>query len=302
MGIANKKTLILVFLSLIGLIIFFNSVFIFPAFYAEAINERSLTFLILLASFFSASTIFFLYVYILSNTNKESNLNKKFPRLESLNHPLLLRLSVEAPGSYHHSINVANLSHQAAKSIGANAALVRIASYYHDAGKIIHPEVYIENQTKVRSKSQNLSEFRKISRIITRHTSIGKKIAEENNLPEEIIQIISEHHGTTMAKFLYDESRLLGKIDIKEFRYPGPKPQTIESVIVMIADCVEAATKGTRELNKKNISQIVDSVIEEKISEKQFSNVAISPNSLQRIRNSLIKTLSLMYHQRISTE
>jgi hypothetical protein len=298
----NKKSLILLLLSLFLIILFFNSVFSFSAFYAQDLSFDILAALIFIMSFFSAIVISALIVYVLPQINGEILLNKKFTRLESLNHPLLLKLSTQAPGSYHHSVNVANLSHQAARSVDANAALVRIASYYHDIGKIIHPETYIENQNSRKLTNKTLGQINKAAKIITNHALFGKKIAEEYSLPEEIIQIISEHHGTTLTKFLYDQAKELGSPDIKKFRYPGPKPQTVESLIVMLADCVEAAAKGLRDASKDNITHLVDSTIKDKIDEKQFSNISISPSDYQKIRNSFLKTLLSMYHQRIISQ
>jgi cyclic-di-AMP phosphodiesterase PgpH len=302
MASGNKKTLILILLTLVFVILFFNSIFILPAFYAEVLTTKTLTILLFVTSFFSALVIFTLLVYVLPHLNKEIALNKRFTRLESLNHPLLLKLSTEAPGSYHHSVNVANLSHRAAKSIGVNAALVRIAGYYHDIGKIIHPEIYIENQGIKISKNKTLGQIIKAAKIITNHTLIGKKIAEDYSLPDEIVQIISEHHGTTSTKFLYDQAKELGSPNSKYFRYSGPKPQTVESLIVMLADCIEAAAKGARELDRNSIANLVDNSIKEKINEKQFSNVNFSSSGYQKIRNSFVKTLSSMYHQRITSQ
>jgi hypothetical protein len=299
MASGNKKTLILLLLSLFLTILFFNSVFTFPAFYVKNLNFNTLIILIFTMSFFSAFAISTLIIYVLPQINKDISLNKRFTRLESLNHPLLLKLSTGAPGSYHHSVNVANLSHQAAKSVGANAALVRIASYYHDIGKIVYPETYIENQNSRRLTNKTLGQINRTAKIIINHALLGKKIAEEYGLPDEIIQIISEHHGNTHAKFLYDQSKELGSLNIKNFRYPGPKPQTAESLIVMLADCVEAAAKAERDMNKSNIEHLVDSIIRDKINEKQFSNINFSSSDYQKVRNSFVKTLSSIYHQRI---
>jgi len=295
----NKKSLILLLISLFVVILFFNSVFTFLAFYLKPLNFNTLFVLIFTMSLFSAMVISTLLIYVLPQINAGISLSKKFVRLESLNHPLLLKLSTGAPGSYHHSINVANLSHQAAKSINANSALVRIASYYHDIGKIIHPETYIENQNGRKTTNNNLAQINKIAKIITNHALAGKEIADEYGLPDEIIQIISEHHGTTSVKFLLDQARDLGSADAKNFRYPGPKPQTVESLIVMLADCVEAAAKGLKDVSRNNITRLVDETIKDKINDKQFSNINFSPSDYQKIRNSFVKTLLSMYHQRI---
>lgn len=298
----DKKIFFSTLLAVFIIEIFFVLVLIFPILYAGINNINYLSIALILAVFFSSlvTTIFFIYYFWGADNSKISA--KKYNRLESLNHPLLFKLSTEAPGSYHHSVNVANLSHRAAKAVGANSSLVRLAGYYHDTGKIIHPEIFIENQGYKKIEIRNKRQILRAAKIITAHPKVGKKIAEEYNLPEEIIQIIAEHHGTTVAKFLYNHAKDFGKIKISDFRYGGPKPQSIESVIVMLSDCVEAATKASRELDKKKITKIVDNIISEKIEEKQFVNVSIKPVEFQRIRNSLIETLFSMYHQRILSE
>jgi len=255
--------------------------------------------LLSLASIASALTIAVIVTYLSPTVNEGMTLLRRYGRLENFNHPLLLRLSTEAPGSFHHSINVAILAQKAAKNIGADSNLVRIASYYHDLGKLVHPEIYIENQHQYKEEFKNLVQIKKIAKIITKHAKTGAKIASDYHLPDEIVDIIAEHHGSTVAKFLYDSAINFANVDKNDFKYPGPKPQTAESVIVMLADCVEAATKGSRELDNKKITEIVDKTIEDKIKEKQFYNLRLTAQVFQKIRNSFIDTLSSMYHQRI---
>lgn len=297
----KNKSLFFSFFILI-LTIFFNSIVFIPFFYAELISDKTLLPLILISSMLSSMVISILFIYIPAGIEDKKNAKQQLFRLGNLNHPLLLRLSTEAPGSYHHSINVSTLSHKAAKSIGANALLVRIGAYYHDIGKIDNPAVYIENQSTGTDKKLSFLQIKKISKVIINHPAIGRKIAEKANLPEEIIQIIVEHHGTTSAKYLYEQAKIKGNVDINDYSYTGPKPQTIESAIVMLADCIEASSKSFKSMDKLQIIDIVDSTIQEKIAEKQFSRIDISPSTYRKIRNSFIDTLCSIYHQRIITE
>lgn len=296
----NRQSFLIFLLFLTLIILFFSSAFLLPVVYTYNKNITTIIALLVASSLASALVIAIILNYLSPTISEGIALLKRYGRLENLTHPLLIRLSTEAPGSYHHSINVANLSQRAAKSIGADANLSRIAAYYHDVGKLIHPEIYIENQSQYRKSYKNLSQLKKAAKIIVGHPKAGTKIATEYKLPEEVINIISEHHGTTFARFLWEEGRDLGQVYKDDFRYLGPKPTTSESVIVMLADCVEAATKGAKNLNQEKIAVIVDEVIKEKISEKQFRNLNFGNRNLVRIRDSFISTLSSMYHQRIN--
>lgn len=296
----NQRKYFLFFVIILTVIIlFFSSAFILPVAYIYTKSTVKVIMLLSLSSIASALTIAVIATYLSPTVNEGIMIMKRYGRLENFNHPLLLRLSTEAPGSFHHSINVAILAQKAAKKIGADSNLVRIASYYHDIGKLIHPEIYIENQRQYKEKFKNLTQIKKIAKIITKHAKIGAKIAADYHLPDEIVDIIAEHHGSTIAKFLYDSAENFADVDKNDFKYPGPKPQTAESVIVMLADCVEAATKGSHELDDQKIAEIVDKTIEDKIAEKQFYNLRLSAQIFQKIRNSFIDTLSSMYHQRI---
>lgn len=291
----------LFFVSFLTLVIlFFSSAFLLPVVYTYSKNITTIIALIFASSLASALMIAIILNYLSPTISEGIALLKRYGRLENLTHPLLVRLSTEAPGTYHHSINVANLSQRAAKSINVDANLSRIAAYYHDVGKLIHPEIYIENQSRYREEYKSLTQVKKAAKIITNHTKTGAKIAGEFKLPDEVINIISEHHGSTYTRFLYEEGKKLGEVSKKDFFYPGPKPTTIESAIVMLADCVEAATKGASDLTHDKIATIVDRVIEEKISEKQFYNLNLNNRNLVRIRDSFVGTLSSMYHQRIN--
>ncbi len=298
----NRRTFLLFVSLLTVIILFFSSAFLLPVIYTYSKNATTLILLLLISSLASSLTIAIIMIYLSPTVNEGIALLKRYGRLENMTHPLLVRLSSEAPGTYHHCVNVANLAQRAAKRIGADTNLTRIASYYHDVGKLLHPEIYIENQSESREQFKGLAQIKKIAKIIVSHAKNGAKIAEEYKMPEEIVNIIAEHHGSTQAKFLYLEAKKNADVDTNDFKYLGPKPSTPESAIIMLADCIEAATKGAKDLNREKISEIVDKTIEEKIAEKQFYNLNFGNRELAQIRDSFVSSLSSMYHQRIFIE
>lgn len=226
---------------------------------------------------------------------------RRLLRFESLSNPLLLKLSIQSPGTYHHSLNVSNLAQRASKSIGANSLLIRTAAYYHDIGKLSHPMLYIENQADNEIPiTESVQQIKSSAQKIISHVENGIKIAKENNLPEEIIDLIAEHHGTTRVLYFYKKAIEKGiKIKKTDFCYPGPKPQSKESAILMISDCVEAAARAEKNLSKDIIIKIIDNIIAERLQENQFKNSDLSENDIVKIKNSTVDTLMSIYHQRI---
>ena len=227
---------------------------------------------------------------------------RRLLRFESLSNPLLMKLSITAPGTYHHSMNVSNLAQRACKAIGADSLLVRTAAYYHDIGKVSNPTLFIENQAESEiPRDESAEEIRDAANKIISHVEKGVQIAGEHNLPDSIVNLIAEHHGTTRAWFFYRRAVEKGlKIKRTDFRYKGPIPQTKESAILMISDCVEAAARAEQVLTKEIISNIVDSIIEERLKENQFKNASFTETDLLQIKKSLVDTLFSIYHQRIS--
>lgn len=226
---------------------------------------------------------------------------RRMLRVESLSNPLLLKMSSQAPGTYHHSLNVSNLAQKAAKSIGADSLLVRAAAYYHDIGKLENPRMYVENQSGVEvPTAEDAESIRRNANEIISHVEKGVKIAKDNNLPEEIIDLIKEHHGTTRALYFYGKAKEKGlKIKKTDFRYPGPTPQSKESAILMLADCVEATAKAQPVLTDEKIREIVEKSIEERLTDNQFKNSNLSELDLAKIKTSLEETLRSIHHQRI---
>jgi len=226
---------------------------------------------------------------------------RRMLRIENLSSPLLLRLSGEAPGTYHHSLNVSALANKAAKAIGADSLLIRTAAYYHDIGKLSNPKFFIENQSEEEiSSEEEGSDLKESSEAIIAHVENGVKLAEESNLPDEIINLIREHHGNMPALYFYAKAKEKGlKVKKTDFRYKGPRPSSRESAILMLADCVEATVKATSNLTPDRIFIIVNNAITERESDNQFKNSGLIKGDLEKISESLFSTIKSIYHQRI---
>jgi putative nucleotidyltransferase with HDIG domain len=234
-----------------------------------------------------------------------------------LNHPLLRRMTIEAPGTYHHSLVVANLAEAAAEAIGANATLCRVCSYFHDAGKLVKPEYFTENMSFERNPHDDLAPTMS-ALIIMAHVKEGVDLALKHKLNQPVIDIIQEHHGTSLIAYFYqralqqqEDARAGGKImnireeDIPEvreesFRYPGPKPQTKESAIVSLADVVEGASRSLEKPTPQKIEQLVHELIEERIADGQLDECDLTLGDLRTIMDRFRFTLMTMLHTRIA--
>jgi len=254
---------------------------------------------ILIASFISAIIISLLVVTTAPVLKDFLSTWRTLLRLDSLSHPLLIRLSTEAPGTYNHSLAVANLAHRVAKSIGADALLARVGSYYHDIGKLVNPILFIENQTDTENVHEDLNPIDS-AKIIISHVEAGVELASDNHIPSEIINIIAEHHGNSLLTYFYEKARELGiKPKKNDFRYHGPKPMSIESVIVMLSDAIEAKIRLSKIINNDVIIQTVNEIIQSKLDEDQLELSGINATKLSKIRTSLIDALKIVFHQRI---
>lgn len=226
----------------------------------------------------------------------------KLLELSNPNNPLLKKILIEAPGTYNHSIQVANLAELAAEEVGGNPVLARIASYYHDAGKIKRPYFFKENQIGRDNPhdkiSPNLSTL-----IITSHVKDGLELAKEYNLPKVIQDVIEQHHGTTLVKHFYitmkNSSDRPEEVKEDDFRYPGPIPNTKEGGIIMLADSVEAAVRSIHEPTKGKIEEMVNNIIKDKLNTGQLDDCNLTLKDINKIRQSFLKTLNSMYHSRI---
>ena len=221
--------------------------------------------------------------------------------LADANRPLLRRLSMEAPGTYAHSINVANLAEAAAGGIGANALLTRVGVYYHDVGKIARPHYFIENQPSGRNPHDKLKPATSAQRV-REHVVEGIRLAEEANLPECVKAFIREHHGTQKISFFYDQAKEAdpeAELDPAEFAYPGPRPRSKETAIVMLADSVESAARVLPDPTPRSISDLVDRIVQVKIDARQLDETPLTLEELARIKEQFVNVLTGMYHQRI---
>ncbi|OPJ59462.1 HD family phosphohydrolase [Clostridium oryzae] len=226
----------------------------------------------------------------------------KLLELANPNQPLLKKLLLEAPGTYHHSIIVGNLAELAADQIGANAALARVASYYHDIGKIRRPIFFKENQMGGENPhnkiTPNLSAL-----IITSHVKDGFELGKSENLPQSILDIIEQHHGTSLVKYFYitmkNSSENPDEILEEDFRYPGPIPATKEAAIVMLADSVEAAVRSINAPSKEKIENMVDNIFKDKVNDNQLIDCDLNFREIDIIKRTFLKALDGMYHQRI---
>ena len=219
--------------------------------------------------------------------------------LSDTNSKLLKELSNKAPGTFHHSLNVANLAEAAANEIGANAMLTRVGALYHDIGKMVNPTYFTENQMSSINSHDELDP-KESAEIIIDHVINGIEIAKKNNLPDRIIDFIRTHHGTSLVYYFYSKENEKSGIALKEdFSYPGPTPFSKETAILMMADSVEAASKSLKEPTSSMLDDFVEKIIDGQLNQGQFLNANITLKEIQRIKKVLKKKLNNMYHLRI---
>lgn len=231
--------------------------------------------------------------------------------------PLLRRLLLEAPGTYHHSLMVGNLGEQAAEAIGADALVTRVAAYYHDIGKLYEPIFFIENQAGGENVHDQLSPEESAA-LIVGHVARGIDIAYQYKLPKVLIGYIPQHHGTSLMGYFYAKARQIAadeagvplrsaagkeaadKVDPRRFRHAGPKPQTREAAILMLADSVEASVRSLKRHDEPAIRRMVEQIINDRLIDGQFDESDLTLRDLDQIRESFIKQLLAMYHRRIA--
>ena len=228
--------------------------------------------------------------------------NMKLLELSNPNNLLLKRLLMEAPGTYHHSIMVANLAEVAAEEVGANPMLVRVGAYYHDIGKIKRPFFFGENQLGGVNPHDKISPALSTTIIIS-HVKDGLELAKEYDVPTIVTDMIAQHHGTTLVKYFYytlkNNSENPDLIKEDDFRYPGPKPQTKEAAIIMMADSVEAAVRSIQEPTLDKIEAMVNNIIKDKLNSNQLNECDLTFKDLEVIKACFLKVLKGIYHHRI---
>ncbi len=221
--------------------------------------------------------------------------------LSDLNNPLLRELALNAPGTYHHSIMVGNLAEAAAEVIGANGLLVRVGAYYHDIGKMEKPDYFVENQRGGRNPQDRLSPTMS-ALLLVNHVRRGSEMAKEHGLPEEIRDCIEQHHGTSVMSCFYQKAKELNggnAVREEEFRYPGPKPQTKETALLMLADAVEAASRALRDPSVSRLRALVSEIIDGRFREGELDESPLTLRDLNKVGEAFLKILIGRYHRRV---
>ena len=221
--------------------------------------------------------------------------------LSDTNSPLLRDLATKTPGTFQHSIQVANLAENAIQKIGGNPLLVRTGALYHDIGKMESPQYFIENQISGYNPHDDI-EPEESGEIIINHVINGIELAKKHNLPEVLIDFIRTHHGTSMVKYFYykaKENEGNNPVDEKEFTYPGPIPFSKETAVLMMADACEAASRSLKEYSSESVSNLIDSLIEGQANEGQFQNADITYKDITLIKGIFKKMIMNIYHVRI---
>jgi putative nucleotidyltransferase with HDIG domain len=221
--------------------------------------------------------------------------------LSNFDRPLLKELARRAPGTFNHSMTMGTLAETAAENINANPLLARVGAYYHDIGKTITPQNFVENQLNNQNVHENLTPEESVS-LIVKHVKEGIALAEENNLPKEITDFIPMHHGTTTMSYFYDKAKKLygeEKVDKKDYQYPGPKPDSKETTIVMLADGCESAVRSIEDPDPVKVENLIDNIIESRVADEQLDNSPITFNDLTKIKEAFISILVGQHHKRI---
>jgi putative nucleotidyltransferase with HDIG domain len=225
----------------------------------------------------------------------------KLNRYIDLNRLLMKELLSKAPGTYQHCMTVAYLAQSVGQAIGADTLLLRIGAYYHDIGKMMNPKFFIENQFKG-DNPHDVLEPRESARIIIKHVRHGMRIGQESGLPKVVTDLILQHHGTQLMEYFYNiaaKSYPKNTIQEKDFRYSGPKPQSVEAAILMVADAVEAASRSLQEPTRKKFKKLVRLILVKRIVDGQFSECDLTSRDLSKIVKSLVDALEASFHTRI---
>lgn len=228
--------------------------------------------------------------------------------LSHFSHPLLRRLSEQAPGTYHHSLAIATLAEAAASAVGANEVLARVGALFHDIGKLVKPMYFVENQKGSRNRHDKLTP-RMSSLIISAHVKEGIALGEEYSLPQEVLDFIPMHHGTTRIEYFYskaielasqsDDETKIEEINEQDYRYPGPKPQTRETGILMLADTVEASTRTLDDPSPQKLETVIDEMVRKRFEEGELDECPLTLKDLTKIKAAFLGVLVGIHHTRV---
>ncbi len=221
--------------------------------------------------------------------------------LSNFDRPLLKELSRKAPGTFNHSMTMGTLAETAAEKIGANPLLARVGAYYHDVGKIITPQNFVENQLNNQNIHENLTPEESVE-LISRHVKEGIELAREYNVPQEVVDFIPMHHGTMVISFFFEKAKKLygeEKVNIDDYRYPGPKPNSKETAIIMLADGSESAVRSIEDPDPTKVENVIDKIIKGRIDDGQLDNSPITFSDIDKIKEAFISILLGQHHRRI---
>jgi hypothetical protein len=225
----------------------------------------------------------------------------KLNRYMDLHRPLMKELLSKAPGTYQHSMTTAYLAQSVGEAIGANTQLLRIGAYYHDIGKMANPKYFIENQFNGENP-HDLMDPRDSAKLIVDHVRQGMKIGQESGLPKVIVDLILQHHGTQLMEYFYNaaaKENPRGPMSEEDFRYPGPKPQSVEAAILMVVDAIEAASRSLQDTNRKSFEKMVRLILVKRLVDGQFSECDVTSRDLNKIIRTLVDALEASFHSRI---
>jgi putative nucleotidyltransferase with HDIG domain len=225
----------------------------------------------------------------------------KLNRYMDLHRPLMKELLSKAPGTYQHSMTAAYLAQSVGEAIGANTQLLRIGAYYHDIGKMANPKYFIENQFNGENP-HDVMDPRDSAKLIVDHVRLGMKIGQESGLPKVIVDLILQHHGTQLMEYFHNaatKENPRGPISEEDFRYPGPKPQSVEAAILMVVDAVEAASRSLQDPNRKNFEKMARLILVKRLVDGQFSECDVTSRDLNKIIRTLVDALEASFHSRI---
>ena len=286
-----------IYLSIVGVIITVSTGILISSNLREVLIKSGITFIGgVLSGIFALGILPFLE----GTFNEVTTL--KLLELSNPNHPLLKKLLIEAPGTYHHSMLVANLAEMASEEVGANSVIVRIGSYYHDVGKTERPYFFGENQMGGENPHNHMTPNLS-AKIIISHVKDGIELARKYNLPKVIQDIIGEHHGTTLVKYFYytmkNNSENPEEVKEEDYRYPGPIPNSKEAGIIMLADSVEAAVRSIKEPSEDKIKEMINNIISDKLSCGQLNDCNLTIKDIEKIKKCFLTALNGIYHHRI---
>lgn len=273
--------------------------FVFYSNYEFQMQQTMLVFLFLLLSGFLSFLIPVILMPYLAYVFEDSSV-LLWAELSNPNQPLLKDLITQAPGTYHHSLMVANISANCVEAIGGDSQLARVACYYHDIGKLEHPFFFIENLPGHMESPHKQLSAEESAQIIFNHVTKGVEILTQHQLPQSVIDICAQHHGTTLMKYFYAEA-LKNNPDVKEedFRYPGPKPQTKEAAVINIVDSAEAATRAMKEPTLEKVEALVHSIIMNRLEDEQFIECDITMKEIAIVEKMIVTSLNGTFHSRI---